>query len=198
MARARALAEDAAVSEDDRLRWNASWSAGARRSVTPFLESLDALLPRQGRALDVAGGPGHDALWLAARGLDVTLVDLSDVALARAREEAAARRLPLTLEARDLELQGLPDGRWDVVVCLNYLQRSLFPRWPEALAPGGLLVFAQPTRTNLERHPKPSSRFSLEPGELATLVPPGLVVLSLTEAWTDQGRHEARLVARRG
>jgi SAM-dependent methyltransferase len=186
------------VSDEDRQRWNAKWRDGPPRDASRFLVSLGEVVPRAGRALDVAGGPGHDALWLAARGLDVTLVDVSDVALARAREAATARGLPLTLEARDLELAGVPDGPWDLVVCLNYLQRSLFPRWPQVLAPGGLLVFAQPTRTNLERNPNPSSRFSLAPGELATLVPPGLEVLSLTEAWTDEGRHEARLVARRG
>jgi tellurite methyltransferase len=186
-----------AVSDEDRLRWNAKWRDGPPRDVSPFVASLDALLPREGRALDVAGGPGHDALWLAERGLAVTLVDVSDVALARARAEAAARGLTLATEVRDLELAGVPDGPWDLVVCLNYLQRSLFPCWPQVLAPGALLVFAQPTRTNLERNPNPSSRFSLAPGELATLVPPGLEVLSLTEAWSAEGRHEARLVARR-
>lgn len=185
------------MAEADRDRWNATWREAPARAPSAFLVSLDAVLPRTGCALDVAGGPGHDALWLAARGLQVTLVDVSDVALSRAREAAAARGLEVATLARDLEVQGLPVGPWDLVVCLNYLERSLFPRWPDVLAPGGVLVFAQPTKKNLERHPKPSSRFSLELGELATLVPSGLEVLSLTEDWTPEGRHEARLVARR-
>jgi hypothetical protein len=56
---------------------------------------------------------------------------------------------------------------------------------------------AQPTRINLQRHPKPGSRFLLEPGELAALVPPELEVPSLTGDWTPRDVHEARLVARR-
>ncbi|MEW6432243.1 MAG: methyltransferase domain-containing protein [Myxococcota bacterium] len=185
------------MADADRDRWNAAWREAPARGVSAFLEENAALLPSRGRVLDLAGGPGHDALWLAAKGLDVTLADVSDVALARARAEADARGLPLTTALRDVERLGPPPGPWDVVVCFFYLQRDLFPRWPSLLAQGGLLLFAQPTRTNLERHPKPGSRFLLEPGELATLVPAELEVLSLTEGWTPRDVHEARLVARR-
>jgi tellurite methyltransferase len=68
--------------ESDRERWNARYrEEAAIPPPSPFLVGLDALLPRTGRALDVAGGPGRHALWLARRGLDVTLADVSDVAL---------------------------------------------------------------------------------------------------------------------
>lgn len=185
------------MADIDRERWDARWREARPQAPSSFLVSLDASLPRAGRALDVAGGPGHDALWLAARGLAVTLVDVSPVALERARAEAARRRLALETVERDLERLGLPDGPFDVVVCFNYLERRLFPRFEEVLAEGGLLLFAQPTRTNLQRHARPSARFLLEPGELRTLVPPGLTIVSLEEGWTGEGRHEARLVARR-
>lgn len=185
------------MADGDRERWNESWATGRVREVSDFLEASARVLPTRGRALDVAGGPGHDALWLAARGLETTLVDISDVALSRARQEAADRHLTLTTQRRDIEVEGAPEGPWDVVVCFYYLQRGLFARWPSLLAPGGLLLFAQPTLINLERNPKPGSRHSLKPGELATLVPPGLEVLSLEEAWTPRGTHEARLLARR-
>jgi SAM-dependent methyltransferase len=185
------------MSDADRDRWNAAWRDAPARDVSVFLVEQSKRLPATGRVLDLAGGPGHDALWLAARGLDVTLCDVSGVALERARTEARARGLPLTTLERDLERDGAPPGPWDVVLCFFYLQRDLFPRLPALLAPGGLFLFAQPTRTNLERHPKPNSRFLLEPGELAALVPPELEVLSLTEDWTPRDLHEARLVARR-
>ncbi|AXT84967.1 class I SAM-dependent methyltransferase [Aeromicrobium sp. A1-2] len=42
-----------------------------------------------GSALDVGCGEGADAVWLAQHGWDVTAVDVSDVALKRAREHAA-------------------------------------------------------------------------------------------------------------
>ncbi|MBP9051936.1 MAG: class I SAM-dependent methyltransferase, partial [Ilumatobacteraceae bacterium] len=41
-----------------------------------------------GRALDIGAGEGADAIWLAQRGWTVTAVDISGVALQRARAEA--------------------------------------------------------------------------------------------------------------
>jgi SAM-dependent methyltransferase len=41
-----------------------------------------------GRALDVGCGEGADAIWLARRGWMVTAIDISDVAVSRAREAA--------------------------------------------------------------------------------------------------------------
>jgi SAM-dependent methyltransferase len=192
----------AGMSEADRDRWNARYrAAGAGgRGPSRFLVQSAALLPRAGRALDVAGGAGVEAVWLAGRGLDVTLVDVSDEALAIARAAAAAAGVALRLERRDLEADGLPGGPFDAVVCLNYLQRSLFEAWGRTLAPGGRLVFLQPTKRNLERHAHPSERFLLADGELGGLVR-GLEVERLEEGWWDDGegveRHVARLVARR-
>ncbi|MBN8232629.1 class I SAM-dependent methyltransferase [Corallococcus macrosporus] len=185
------------MSQEDRQRWNTKYQqASAPREPSSFLRSLEDRLPRTGRVLDLAGGPGHDACWLAQRGLAVTLVDISDVALAQAEVLARDAGVSLTRLRLDLETEALPPGPFDLVVCLNYLWRPLFAAVPRLLAPGGLFVFAQPTRSNLQRHPHPSARFLLEDGELPTLLQ-GLQFLSFTEDWTDAGRHEARLLARK-
>jgi tellurite methyltransferase len=185
------------MSQDDRQRWNARYREQVPgHGPSAFLCSLAERLPTSGRALDVAGGPGQDALWLARHGLDVTLADVSDVALARAAEAARAAGVSLHLQQLDVQCEPLPPGPFDVVVCLNFLWRPLFAAFPAVLAPGGWLVFAQPTRSNLLRHPHPSARFLLEDGELPSLVH-GLEVVTYTEGWTEEGRHEARLVARR-
>ncbi|RYZ35162.1 MAG: class I SAM-dependent methyltransferase [Myxococcaceae bacterium] len=185
------------MSHDERQRWNDRYlRAPEPREPSAFLRSLAGRLPTTGRALELAGGPGHDACWLARRGLDVTLVDISDVALERAGALAQAEGLRLQFARLDLEVDPLPAGPFDLVVCLNYLWRPLFAALPGVLAPGGLFVFAQPTRSNLQRHPHPSARFLLEDGELPALLQ-GLQSLSLTEGWTDEGRHEARILAQR-
>lgn len=185
------------MAADDRTRWNEQYRQNPMPwPVTPFLLEVEPLLPRAGRALDVAGGSGHNAVWLARRGLDVTLVDVADVACERAARLAADSGVPLRVERLDLEVEPLPAGPFELVLCLNYLQRSLFDAWASVLAPGGLLLFLQPTRKNLERNPNPSARFVLEDGELRGLVR-GLEVLELEESWSLKGRHEARLVARR-
>ncbi len=186
------------MAEADRERWNQRYRERGEGPGAPsdFLRAWEDRLPRAGRALDVAGGLGQDALGLARRGLDVTLVDVSDVALEAAAAAARAEGLALTCLPRDVEALGPPPGPFDVVVCLNYLWRPLFAALPGVLAPGGWFLFAQPTRKNLTRHAHPSARFLLEDGELPGLVQ-GLRVVELTEGWTGAGRHEARLVARR-
>jgi SAM-dependent methyltransferase len=49
-----------------------------------LVAEVAALTP--GRALDVGCGEGADAIWLAQRGWTVTAIDISDVAICRARE----------------------------------------------------------------------------------------------------------------
>src|SRR5581483_9291419 len=83
------------MSADDRVKWDARYrSAGAlAREPSTFLRSLDALLPRPSaatRVLDVAGGDGRNAVWLARRGYGVTVADVSPVGLDLARASAAA------------------------------------------------------------------------------------------------------------
>jgi tellurite methyltransferase len=181
----------------DRDRWNARYrDEPPPEEPSAFVVGLATLLPARGRALDVAGGAGRHALWLAARGLEVTLADVSDVALALAAERARRAGVPLTTVHADLEAGPLPAGPWDVVLCAYFLHRPLLAVLPAALAPGGLLAVAHATRTNLLRHPRPGPLHVLEDGELPSLVA-GLEVLSYEEGWLESGRHEARLVARR-
>jgi SAM-dependent methyltransferase len=187
------------VSEDDRAKWNARWSErGEPAPPSRWLDQVAALLPARGRALDVAGGSGRHALWLARRGLAVTLTDVSEVAVGRAEAAAAAAGLALAVDRRDLEVDPLPDGPWQIALCFHFLLRPLFAGFAAALAPGGLLLFVQPTVRNLERHPHPGAPYLLAEGELPGLIEAvGLEVVRGEEGWLDEGRHEARVVARR-
>jgi SAM-dependent methyltransferase len=183
--------------EADRTKWDARYRAeGASSDPSPWLASLDAVLPRAGRALDVAGGAGRNAVWLARRGLSVTLVDISPVGLALAKERARQAGVEIVTHAIDLARDPLPEGPWDVLVQFHYLERALFARYPAMLAPGGLLVVEHPTRSNLLRHEKPGAAFLLDDGELPGLCA-GLSIESHEESWNEAGRHEARIVARR-
>ena len=185
------------MSRADADKWDARYQQGSHtsRNPSPFLVSLSDSLPTRGRALDVAGGVGRNALWLAARGLQVTLADVSAVGLSMAGERAAEAGLSLELLSVDLESEPLPAGPWDLVVKVLYFQPSLFPAILDALAPGGLLVFLQPTVTSCERNDRPPSRFLLAPGQARELVE-GFELLHYEESWLDDF-HEARLLARK-
>lgn len=184
--------------------WNARHAA--RETLThpsAFVTDREYLLPARGRALDVAGGAGRHAVWLARRGFDAILVDISDVALARAEAAADEDSVALTTVQADLSDDPLPPGDFEVIVVHDYLDRDVWAALPAKLAPGGLLLACQPTVRNLERHPRPSARWLLDEGEIGALAAavtdedPGLEVLQVTEGWSDGGRHEGRMVLRR-
>ena len=192
------------MSQSDREKWDERYR-GLPEEIRPperFLVACQRYLPASGRALDLAGGDGRNALWLAEQGLDATIADISEVGLARARAAAARRGLELETVAVDLEtaaaeLEILPMvGPFDVVTSFFYYWPGLFAVLPRMLAPGGTLIYAQPTKSNLLRHSRPPVRFLLDDGQLATLAA-GLEIVSCEEGWFEEGRHEARLVARR-
>jgi 2-polyprenyl-3-methyl-5-hydroxy-6-metoxy-1,4-benzoquinol methylase len=182
------------TASSDRDRWNARYRQSDRAGVPVLLGRDLHLLPRSGRALDVAGGSGAAAAILAARGLTVTVVDVSDVALALAAERAEQSRLQVETRQIDLTAEPLPEGPWAVITCFDYLDRSLFAPMVEQLAPGGMLVVSIATRTNLERHERPGPRYLLDDGELRSLLD-GLELLVYRERWNLDGRHTADAIA---
>lgn len=151
-------------------------------------------MPVAGSAVDLAGGSGRHALWLADSGWDTTLVDISPTATTIALAAAARLGVSLSTEVKDLDNADPAGGPWDLVVIHHYLNRGLLGRVHRLLRPGGKLVACHPTLHNLDRNSRPTARFLLEPGEMSTLLD-GLEIVTYFEGWTNQGRHEAQVVA---
>ena len=98
------------MANGDRLYWNQRFGEeGWHTEPSTFLLSLDAILPYSGTALDIAGGPGRNALWLAERGLDTTLLDISDTGLGMAQQ--SLERYPEALVAFRVLEAGKPDDQ---------------------------------------------------------------------------------------
>jgi tellurite methyltransferase len=111
------------------------------REPAPFLVENLTLLPR-GKALDVAMGRGRNSLLLASQGFEVEGVDIDPAAIEEACRQAETQGLRIKAEVGDL-VNGftLPAHRYDVVICFNYLQRSLIPQIKATLKKGGVLVY---------------------------------------------------------
>ena len=141
----------------EQTRWNQRYSESPQSWVEPdtfltaaYKEWLADTAP--GPALDVAGGAGRNAVWLAERGWRVKLIDISDVALKMAREKfevvkkaassqpknAAVRKGSLKTEIVDLNsISHLGTEEYPLVVMFYFLRRELFPAISRALKPGG-------------------------------------------------------------
>jgi len=173
---------------------------------SPTITRLAKYFPNSGRALDLAGGAGRHSIWLAERGLDVTLADVSTAGLELAERRAADTGVTIETCETDFEpddsanqCSEFPPGPWHLILSHYYDCRALIPTIIQNLGPAGILIVVQPTEKNLERSPKPPRRFLLQEGELRSVasVASKLEIISYTEAWTDEDRHEATLVARR-
>jgi len=160
------------------------------------------LLPR-GPALDLACGTGRHALLLAGRGQFVNAVDWSGTALDILENRARKAKLQVSrtgdastegsqthgirLIQANLEDIQLPEALFSLILCLQYLQRSLFPQVARALRPGGVLVFETFTLAQLNYSDGPRNpAYLLESGELRTAFP-GLHTLFYRELNAGQG-----------
>jgi SAM-dependent methyltransferase len=136
---------DAAAQGDE---WDAQYSGrdGARWSGRPngrLLVEVAGLPP--GRALDVGCGEGADAIWLARSGWTVTAIDISQVAVGRARVSGELAGAAVEWICGDALQMAFPAGSFALVS----MQYPALPKAAGELAvqalldtvrPGGLLL----------------------------------------------------------
>jgi SAM-dependent methyltransferase len=101
----------------------------------------EGLLKPGSKVLVLAMGDGPNAIYLAQRGLEVTGLDISGVAIERARKAAASKGVELNTVQADLFSHDLGDGKWDLVTNIYFNPAiSTFDRIKKAVRPGGLLL----------------------------------------------------------
>ncbi len=171
-----------------RERWNERYRAGEHTWTDPdpllfhlYEEFIAPLFPEGGRGLDLAGGAGRHALWLAKQktgianqGWQMTVADLSDEATSMARRNAQAAGVELhTLSEPGIDTlmraSSSPEQQYDLIMVFQFLDRSLFPAIRTAIRPGGLILYKSHTIDHLEigdgKGPKDADRL-LERQEL--------------------------------
>jgi SAM-dependent methyltransferase len=186
----------------ERERWNQKYRErpGTWLDPDPFLawafsEYIQPLFPRSGSALDLAGGAGRHAIWLAKQGWDVTLIDLSETGVELARQNAGPLAPHIHLVIDDLTQFRASQTQFDVVMGFFYLEREIFPEIVKAVRPGGVLLYKTYTTDQLKLPggPKDASHL-LAPGELLRLVS-GMRVLHYCEKVAEKATAE--VVARK-
>jgi len=185
---------------DEKHRLAAEAPVGEPASI---VRELLPILPR-GAALDVASGTGRHTLLLAARHQHVTAVDWSGTGLDILESRARAARVPIhriqtvgkigkslhsgiDLVHGNLEELELPENSFLLILCVQFLQRSLFPQFVRALRPGGMLLFETHTRAQLDFADGPRNpAYLLGAGELRNAFPE-LRVIFYRELRAGQG-----------
>ncbi len=121
-----------------------------------FLSGQSDYFHRGMRALSVADGEGRNSTWLAQQGMEVTALEISPVALAKARRLAALRNVPVNFVQADAMRWTWPSAAYDAVAAI-FIQFAapaerdpLFANIRHTLKPGGLLLLQGYTPRQLE------------------------------------------------
>ena len=134
-----------------------------------------------GTALDVGCGEGADALWLASRGWDVTAVDISALALERARVAAERAGVSVVWQQADVATEPPEPGRFDLVSVHYPALRhrdddAAIHALVGAVAPGGTLLIVGHDAAAMKGH-----HVGFDPDDY---VQPPDVVPFLDHGWT--------------
>src|SRR5918912_917479 len=93
--------------ENERESWNQRYTEGSHDVFEPdpllhtvYDDFIDPLFPKGGTALDVAGGLGRHAIWLAELRWKVDVVDISEIAMQKAKLKAQERGVEINFLVR--------------------------------------------------------------------------------------------------
>jgi tellurite methyltransferase len=128
-----------------------------------LLELYKTQIPRECLALDVACGVGTTAIYLAALGLHVIGIDISEYALHLARTKTRQLGYPVEFAVADLSSLWLPEYYFDLITNFHFLERAAIPVLKRALKPGGMILFETFMATNKTTT---APAYYLQPGEL--------------------------------
>lgn len=151
-------------------KWNRIYQSEIIQSepVAVLAENL-FLLPKTGRALDLACGLGENALLLAKQGLTTQGWDISAVAIYKLQQQADAHALPIKTFTKEVTSYSFVSAYFDVIVVSRFLDRSICNAIMESLKPNGLLFYQTYTQQKVSEQGPRNPRFLLAENELLQL-----------------------------
>src|SRR5271165_3154163 len=119
-------------SDEQRARWDLKYEQGLPSLTEPdpffisaYGQFVESSFPKAGVALDLAGGLGRHALWLGSRGWQVTVVDVSEVAIRKLSQAALNLSVELELLVGQAFEYKFEPARFDLIVLFYHFDRSL-------------------------------------------------------------------------
>ena len=129
--------------EEDHSAWDRFYQkknhAFGKDAIGFLRENLE-IIPR-GRAFVPAMGEGRNAIFLARNGFKVEGVDLSQIAVDRALQEAKAKKTSIKGIVGDLFEYPYPKEAYDFILVSLFFSERLLPKFKSALKKGGYIMF---------------------------------------------------------
>jgi tellurite methyltransferase len=128
-------------------------------------------IPHGSSVLDMGMGEGRNAVFLAQKGYVVTGIDISSVAVKKARILAKEYNVKLQTVVASLDKYRIKDGSFDSIIVFYYVDRTLIDKMMNWLKPGGILIYEAYT---IEQRKKESFKddpeeYFLKPQELLSM-----------------------------
>lgn len=188
---------DDATEERERDKWNQRYVEGTHGTSPPdsllihaFDRYIEPLFPNAGHALDIAGGTGRHAIFLAVHGWQVRLTDIAEAGIANARKNAGSLAGRIEFRVEDLTRFQGSDASYDLITVFFFLHREMFRELVKALNPGGVLIYKGYTRGQAKFGGGPTNPdYLFEENELLHSFPE-LQVLHYAELIRDCGLAE--------
>ncbi|MBN8443112.1 MAG: class I SAM-dependent methyltransferase [Thauera sp.] len=125
-----------------------------------FLARREHLLHEGRTAVSIADGEGRNSVWLAELGLEVTAIEISAVAIEKARHLAAARKVAVNFIQADMLAPGWPPAEmhdafdWVVGIFIQFVgpewRERQFDAMKQLTRPGGRILLQGYTPRQLD------------------------------------------------
>lgn len=170
------------------------WDTGQPEPLLVEFVTSGAVAP--GSALEIGAGTGTNAIWMAERGFDVLGLDISPLAVERAKAKMEGRGLPCRFAVLDILAAAPPAGPFQFVFdrgCFHVFdepdERQRFAEQvAAALAPGGLWLSLIGSTEGPEREVGPPRRSARE---VMLAIEPALEIVELRSADFHNGAVKA-------
>lgn len=186
----------------DAKKWNAIYEKNEFAFYPPckVLHQNLHLLPKTGKALDLASGTGRNAITLARHGLETSAIDVSKIAIGKLLDYATEENLKIDAQVIDLNNATI-NSQYDVIVVSHYLNRKIISNIKSALNENGLLYYQTFIKNKVDDIGPSNPDYLLEQNELLELFKEFDVLFYREEGIvgdTEQGfRNEAMIVAKK-
>lgn len=154
---------DATTNKDGKVFWDSKYSDTKYvfgKKPAKFLSLNYDYIPPESKVLDMGMGEGRNAVFMARKGYKVTGIDISSVAVKKAKMLADEYGVRINTIVASMNKYKVADGSFDAIICFYYVDRKLHERMLSWLRPGGILIYE--SHTDLQRTVKGNERYDEE------------------------------------
>lgn len=164
-------------------KWNEIYAENISTNMQPahVLSEYSYLLPKSGKALDIACGLGANTIFLAQHSLQVHAWDISEQAIEKLKKSFTEQYKNIKAVVRDVHEHPPAKDSYNVICVSYFLERSISENIISALKPNGLLFYQTFIRENVTLQGPKNPDYRLNNNELLTMFSPPLHVLVYQE-----------------